>query len=165
MLDGSTQKDVAYITHPIANFKLVGTKKGLEQVQFCSEIKSHSSSPIPDSLLNPVQQLTDYLNKKRTSFSVNLNPVGTSFQQKVWNMLLEIPYGKTWTYKELAHKLGDHNVIRAAASANGKNPLPIFIPCHRVIGSNGTLVGYAGGLPLKKSLLELESPYKQQSLF
>ena len=114
---------------------------------------------------NAIQQLESYFEGTRTSFDLKLAPEGTEFQKKVWRQLLEIPYGKTTSYQQMANKLGDPNVIRAAASANGKNPIAIVIPCHRVIGSDGSLTGYAGGLHRKKWLLEHESPAKQQSLF
>lgn len=94
-----------------------------------------------------------------------LNPKGTAFQQKVWQELLNIPYGKTMSYQELSIKLGDVKATRAVANANGKNPLWIVVPCHRVIGSDGSLTGYAGGLWRKKWLLDHENPVKQQSLF
>ena len=98
-------------------------------------------------------------------FSLKLNPQGTDFQKRVWQALLNVPYGKTNSYLELSKTLGDVKAIRAVAAANGKNPLWIVIPCHRIIGSDGSLTGYAGGLHRKKWLLEHESPVKQQSLF
>jgi methylated-DNA-[protein]-cysteine S-methyltransferase len=101
-------------------------------------------------------QLTDYFKGKRKVFNLPLEIAGTEFQKKVWDELLRIPYGETISYKELAIRLGDEKIIRAAAHANGVNPLPIVIPCHRVIGSNGSLVGYGGGLHIKAKLLELE---------
>ena len=100
----------------------------------------------------------------RKIFRLNLNPSGTDFQKHVWNELLHIPFGKTTTYLAMAKKLGDEKVIRAAANANGKNPIAIIIPCHRVIGSNGSLVGYAGGMERKRKLLELEQGVFQMSL-
>ena len=101
-------------------------------------------------------QLKEYFDRKRKNFKLPLEIIGTEFQKKVWNELLKINYGETITYKELAIRLGDLKSIRAAASANGANPLPIVIPCHRVIGSNGELVGYGGGLDVKEKLLQLE---------
>jgi len=101
-------------------------------------------------------QLKEYFDRKRKNFKLPLEIIGTEFQKKVWNELLKINYGETITYKELAIRLGDLKSIRAAASANGANPLPIVIPCHRIIGSNGELVGYGGGLDLKEKLLQLE---------
>ena len=110
-------------------------------------------------------QLQEYFEGKRTDFDLKLNPKGTEFQQKVWKSLLDIPYGKTVSYMDQTKKLGDVKAIRAVASANGKNPLWIVVPCHRVIGTNGSLTGYAGGLSRKKWLLEHENPFTQQSLF
>lgn len=101
-------------------------------------------------------QLKEYFNGERKEFDLPLEIEGTDFNKKVWNELLKIPYGKTISYKELAIRLGDEKVIRAAAKANGDNTLPIVIPCHRVIGSDGSLVGYGGGLKIKEKLLELE---------
>lgn len=111
------------------------------------------------------KQFEEYFNGTRKTFDIPLSPEGTEFQKKVWTELLNIPYGETTTYQQMANKLGDPKVIRAAASANGKNPISIVIPCHRIIGSDGSLTGYAGGLHRKKWLLELESPSPQQSLF
>ncbi len=110
-------------------------------------------------------QLAEYFSGQRKTFDLNLKPHGTDFQQKVWNALLEIPFGKTVSYHHQAVKLGDVKSIRAVASANGKNPIAIIIPCHRVIGSDGTLTGYAGGLHRKQKLLELETGVKQSVLF
>lgn len=103
-----------------------------------------------------IKQLDEYLAGERTSFDIPLQMVGTDFQQSVWNALLTIPYGETWSYGELAKQLGDANAVRAVASANGANSIAVIIPCHRVIGSDGSLTGYAGGLPAKKKLLTLE---------
>ena len=102
------------------------------------------------------KQLREYFENKRKVFDLPLEIIGTDFQKKVWKELLKIPYGKTISYKELALRLGNLKTIRAAAKANGANPLPIIIPCHRVIGSDGKLVGYGGGLDVKGKLLELE---------
>lgn len=112
-----------------------------------------------------VEQLQQYFSKKRTSFDLQLAPQGTQFQQKVWKELERIPFGRTTSYQQMAHQLGDPKVIRAAAAANGKNPISIVIPCHRVIGSDGSLTGYAGGLHRKKWLLAHESPVTQGELF
>jgi methylated-DNA-[protein]-cysteine S-methyltransferase len=103
-----------------------------------------------------LEQLQEYFEKTRTCFDIPLMTVGTEFQKKVWDELLQIPFGKTMTYMELSRKLGDEKAIRAVASANGANAISILIPCHRIIGSKGELTGYAGGLQSKKRLLELE---------
>jgi methylated-DNA-[protein]-cysteine S-methyltransferase len=110
----------------------------------------------PGCLTECKKQLQDYFNGQRLQFDLPLSPAGTPFQNKVWNALQQIPFGETISYLELARRLGDPKVIRAAGTANGKNPIAIIIPCHRVIGSNGDLVGYAGGLENKKWLLEHE---------
>ena len=111
------------------------------------------------------QELNDYFKEGKWAFDVNLNPEGTDFQRKVWGELKKIPFGKTISYLKLAQDLGDEKSIRAAASANGKNPICILIPCHRVIGKDGSLTGYAGGLHRKKFLLELEKGIKSMELF
>ena len=105
------------------------------------------------------RQLDEYFSGKRKVFDLPLDQSGTDFQKRVWNELMNIPYGKTISYLELAQRLGDVKSIRAAASANGKNNLVIVVPCHRVIGSNGSLTGYGGGLPRKKWLLEHENKF------
>ena len=101
-------------------------------------------------------QLTEYFDGRRRAFELPLAPAGTPFQMRVWNALLDIPYGETISYGELAARIGDRSASRAVGLANGSNPLPIVIPCHRVIGSNGKLTGYGGGLPIKERLLALE---------
>ena len=106
------------------------------------------------------QQLTEYLAGKREQFDVPILLEGTPFQKSVWNELTQIPFGKTETYLGLSRKLNNENGIRAVASANGANAISIFVPCHRIIGTDGKLVGYAGGLPAKKKLLQLEGSLK-----
>ncbi len=101
-------------------------------------------------------QLQEYFSGKRKLFDLPLSPQGTEFQQRVWNALQEIPYGKTCSYKDIAKNIGNIKACRAVGMANNKNPLPIFIPCHRVVGANGKLVGYGGGLDIKEKLLEIE---------
>ncbi len=117
---------------------------------------------------NTVHQLEEYFAKQRTAFDIPLKLVGTPFQQKVWQQLIKIPYGKTCSYLDLSIALGNEKAIRAVATANGANAISIIVPCHRVIGTNGKLVGYAGGLAAKSKLLSLEGANagtKQQSLF
>jgi methylated-DNA-[protein]-cysteine S-methyltransferase len=121
-----------------------------------SSINLDGTEYIPPCLESCKNQLLEYFSGSRQQFDLPLAPSGTPFQQKVWEQLRLIPYGNTISYLDLAKRLGDPKVIRAAASANGKNPIAIIIPCHRVIGSNGDLTGYAGGLGNKKWLLELE---------
>lgn len=112
-----------------------------------------------------IHQLDHYFLTGKWSFDVKLNPQGTAFQLSVWEELKKIPFGKTISYLDLAKKLGDEKTIRAAASANGKNPISILIPCHRVVGKDGSLTGYAGGLHRKKFLLELEKGIESMELF
>ena len=112
---------------------------------------------ISDTNQRAIEQLDEYLAGERTAFDIALEMVGTDFQQSVWNALVTIPYGETWSYADLAKQLGDANAVRAVASANGANAIAVIIPCHRVIGSDGSLTGYAGGLPAKKKLLTLEN--------
>lgn len=106
-------------------------------------------------------QLAEYFEGKRKEFDLPLNPEGTEFQKKVWNALLAIPYGETKSYKEIAEAVGDEKASRAVGMANNKNPIPIIIPCHRVVGADGTLTGYAGGLDVKKKLLDLEKKFRE----
>ncbi|MBN8703299.1 MAG: methylated-DNA--[protein]-cysteine S-methyltransferase [Bacteroidetes bacterium] len=112
-----------------------------------------------------ILQLEEYFTKKRNSFTLPINPYGTDFQKKVWKALLDIPFGYTYSYLKLAQKLGDSNLTRAVGNANGKNPIPIIIPCHRVIGENGDLTGYSMGLDRKKWLLDFESSIRFPKLF
>ncbi|SHG78162.1 methylated-DNA--[protein]-cysteine S-methyltransferase [Flagellimonas flava] len=155
--------EVAYLQTPIGTSKFVGDNNGLSEVSVLSE--KIPIGTIPEALKDAVYQFSEYFDGKRKVFDLKLNPSGTDFQKKVWAKLLEIPFGKTVSYMELSKQLGDPKAIRAVAAANGKNPLWIIVPCHRVIGSDGSLTGYAGGLHRKKWLLEHESPSQQQSLF
>lgn len=144
--------------------EITGDENGVSKIHVFDEEKKVSKK-IPIHLQEAIHQLQDYFEGKRTQFDFKLNPQGTEFQQKVWHELQNIPFGKTMSYQELAIKLGDIKAIRAVANANGKNPLWIVVPCHRIIGSDGSLTGYAGGLWRKKWLLDHENPVKQQSLF
>jgi len=153
----------AFINSPLGIIKIQGDENGISIISVLSE--GELSTKIPNELQEAVSQLQEYFDGKRKDFDFKLNPKGTYFQQKVWQELLNIPYGKTISYLDLSKKLGDVKAIRAVASANGKNPLWIVVPCHRVIGTDGSLTGYAGGLWRKKWLLEHETPSNQQSLF
>ena len=119
------------------------------------------SSPVIETCKT---QLEEYLNGHRKTFDLSLNLVGTPFQVSVWNQLQKIPFGETRTYLQLSKDLGNELAIRAVSSANGANAISIIVPCHRVIGSNGDLVGYAGGLPVKKKLLKLENSLDSSQL-
>lgn len=152
---------VTHYPSPLGTLEITGDETGISKVIFSNdETSTHSSSPILDKC---VKQLDEYFKNERTEFDLPLNPVGTDFQKTVWKELQHISFGKTISYMDLAKRLGDPKVIRAAGTANGKNPIAIIIPCHRVIGSDGSLTGYAGGLKRKQWLLEHESD--QKSLF
>lgn len=155
--------ETAYIKTPLGIASITGDESGISVISISDE--GQISTKIPVLLKEAVAQLNDYFEGNRINFTFKLNPSGTEFQQKVWQGLLEIPFGKTVSYMDLSKKLGDVKAIRAVASANGKNPIWIVIPCHRVIGTDGSLTGYAGGLWRKKWLLEHENPTTQQSLF
>ena len=155
--------ETVFIQTPLGIAKIEGDENGISIISVTQE--GDLSSEIPKNLKNSVTQLNEYFEGKREEFTFKLNPKGTEFQQKVWQELLNIPFGKTMSYLDLSKKLGDVKAIRAVASANGKNPLWIVVPCHRVIGTDGSLTGYAGGLWRKKWLLEHENPTNQKTLF
>jgi methylated-DNA-[protein]-cysteine S-methyltransferase len=148
-----------YLETPVGELELAANEDSLASVLFFktkrSELlrKEEQSNPL---LKEAAKQLLAYFKGQLRQFDLPLLPGGTDFQSRVWKELCNIPYGKTISYLDLAKKLGDEKCIRAAASANGKNPLSIVVPCHRVIGTNGKLVGYGGDLWRKQFLLELE---------
>lgn len=153
-----------YYKTPIGIAKIEGNNDGITAITVVNE-EIESSLDIPICLQDCVQQLKEYFTGNLKTFNLKLNPQGTEFQKKVWEALLNVPFGKTRTYLEQSKVLGNVKAIRAVAGANGKNPIWIVIPCHRIIGSDGSLTGYAGGLWRKKWLLEHENPTTQQSLF
>jgi methylated-DNA-[protein]-cysteine S-methyltransferase len=153
---------------PIGDLRIVARGGALTAIEFSPFRSPVAGEPLgsredDDPLLRrTVDQLAAYFAGDLTEFDLPLNPRGSDFQRAVWEQLLKIGYGETASYGEIAHRLGKTNVAsRAVGLANGRNPIPIVIPCHRVIGANGTLTGYAGGLPRKQQLLELE----QHALF
>lgn len=152
------------IETPLGNATIIGDSNGIASVSI-TNTRNEISEHIPENLLDCVTQLKSYFSEDLKQFNLKLNPSGTAFQKKVWQQLQQIPFGKTCSYLDLSKQLGDQKAIRAVANANGKNPLWIIVPCHRVIGSNGSLTGYAGGLHRKQWLINHESEYKQQSLF
>ncbi|WP_299005629.1 methylated-DNA--[protein]-cysteine S-methyltransferase [uncultured Tenacibaculum sp.] len=157
-----------YYKTPIGIAKIDGDENGVQSISVLDEDTLATVSfpkETPNCLQECVTQLDEYFAGTRTAFNLQLNPQGTNFQQSVWEELLNIPFGRTRTYLEQTKQLGDVKAIRAVASANGKNPIWIVIPCHRVVGSDGSLTGYAGGVWRKKWLLEHESGAKQQTLF
>jgi methylated-DNA-[protein]-cysteine S-methyltransferase len=152
-----------YFLAPIGLLEISGTEKGIASIAFVANVDNVIENP--PCLRECVSQLNDYFNGKRKFFNLDLDIEGTEFQKKVWNELLKIPFGKTVSYNDIAKKLGDKEAVRAVGHANGKNPVAIIIPCHRVIGSDGKLVGYAGGLWRKKWLLNFENKDVQGELF
>lgn len=156
----------SYFDSPLGEIEIASSETALLSLQFTQvRNKKLEKQPELNSPLNEKvkQQLSQYFSKELKTFDFPIQPAGTDFQKSVWNELLKIPYGSTMSYLSLAKKLGDENAIRAIAAANGKNPIAIIIPCHRVIGSDGKLVGYSGDLWRKKWLIEHES--FQESLF
>lgn len=156
--------ETCIINSPLGFTKIVGDVDGITQVTVLNS-QEKETDIIPVELEDCAIQLKEYFEGIRTQFNLKLNAEGTDFQKRVWAALEQIPHGKTTSYLELSKTLGDVKAIRAVANANGKNPLWIIVPCHRIIGSNGSLTGYAGGLHRKQWLINHESPYKQQSLF
>jgi methylated-DNA-[protein]-cysteine S-methyltransferase len=151
-----------YYQSPVGNLKLVASQNGLTAVLW----RNDNDNELPFSLatedfqniniIKAKKQLTDYFAGKRTQFDIKLDLNGTDFQKNVWQQLLKIKFGQTQSYKDIALILKNKNACRAVGAANSKNPVPIIVPCHRVIGSNGTLTGFSGGLNTKSWLLDFE---------
>ena len=150
------------IDSPVGLLKLVAHDQALVAVLWENESPNRvrGATLIEDQnhpvLLNTQQQLTEYFNQTRTIFDLALDFQGTDFQKKVWQALLTIPFGETRSYKQIAEQIGNVKAVRAVGAANGKNPISIIAPCHRVVGANGKLVGFAGGLENKEILLKIE---------
>lgn len=146
----------------ICPFLAVGDENGLNSLIFIDKDAKTNSTIDPLWIKNDLffedvkKQIIQYIDHKRKKFDLKLDPKGTEFQKKVWRALSTIPYGEYRSYSEIACQIGNDKAVRAVGMANSKNPLPLIIPCHRVIGKNGKLVGYAGGLRIKKTLLKLE---------
>lgn len=150
----SSEKFIQYLSSPIGVLRIVATTEGIIEVIFVEQqTDEENPSPITQEC---VQELQEYFNGHRKTFTSQLNPEGTAFQQKVWQLLHAIPFGQTATYLQQSERLGNVKAIRAVGNANGKNPIAIIVPCHRVIGTNGKLIGYAGGAWRKQWLLEHE---------
>ena len=148
---------------PIGTLRLVGDEQGLDRVDLpnAAALEPDASwqrvrRTLPTPLRTTKRQLAEYFNGTRRDFDLPLSADGTAFQHRVWNELCRIPYGETISYGELARRIGKPTASRAVGAANGRNPLAIVVPCHRVIGADSTLTGYGGGLPVKKALLALE---------
>ena len=148
----------AYYHSPVGLLKISGTENYISEVSFHdnSEKTGGNKKNLPPLIIQCLEQLIQYFNGERRFFDLPLNQEGTTFQKQVWNELTSIPFGRTISYLELAIKSGDPKATRAVASANGRNNIAIIVPCHRVIGSDKSLVGYGGGLWRKKWLLEHE---------
>ncbi len=154
--------DTVFIQSPLGLTRITGDEAGVRVIS-CVDVSADDSKPdaIPDAPISePVRQaaiqLMEYFAGTRQSFDFLMNPVGTPFQQTVWQALLHVPFGTTLSYMTLTRQLGSEKAIRAVAAANGRNPLWIVVPCHRIIGSDGSLTGYAGGLWRKQWLLQHE---------
>jgi len=154
---------------PIGTLLLVADAQGLREVWF--ETGKHRKAPDPSwkqdaaKLAFARRQLEEYFAGTRQHFDLPMHPLGTTFQVTVWQALADIPYGSTISYGELARRIGQPLAVRAVGAANGRNPLPIVLPCHRVIGANGSLTGFGGGLPTKRFLLEMEDQVARGDLF
>lgn len=140
---------ISFLDTPIGKLKIVGDELAIKLVAFTDEEERSTDGKVPVVVRNCKFQLKEYFEGKRKEFDLPLDPNGTEFQKEVWQELLQIPFGRTSTYAKQAIKLGDLKKNRAVGTANGKNPIAIIIPCHRIIGSDGSLTGYAGGLERK----------------
>jgi methylated-DNA-[protein]-cysteine S-methyltransferase len=151
-------KNIFFYDTKIGKIAIIDNGKEITNIEIAEDKYSDDFILLETELINNAgKQLLDYLDGFRATFDLPLNPNGTVFQKKVWNALCNIPYGETRSYKQVAEAVGNNKASRAVGMANNKNPIMIVIPCHRVIGSNGSLVGYAGGLDIKEKLLFLEN--------
>lgn len=148
---------------PIGLLEIRGSEKGIASVSYNASVEAAIENPA--CLRDCVSQLHEFFSGKRKSFELTFDLEGSEFQKKVWGEIVKTPYGKTKTYNDIAKKLGDKDAVRAVGHAVGKNPLAVIIPCHRIIGSDGKLIGYAGGLWRKKWLLGFEYKDTQGELF
>jgi methylated-DNA-[protein]-cysteine S-methyltransferase len=148
---------------PIGRISMVSDETSLKSVTFSDE-QGEESENVPSILLQSSVQLKEYFEGTRSEFDLKLDPDGTGFQKKVWQKLLQVPYGKTKSYGEIALELGSSLNTRAVGTANGKNPVSIIVPCHRIIGHDGKLVGYAGGLERKRWLLLHEATHTKNDM-
>lgn len=162
------QTAITFLETPIGVLKIIGDEKAIKWVGFTEEGIRSTDGKVPNVVRKAKHQLKEYFEGKRKVFDIAVAPEGTHFQKTVWKELEDIPFGITSTYAKQAKKLGDLKKIRAVGGANSKNPIAIIIPCHRIIGSNGNLTGYAGGIERKKWLLKHECSlpgYSQLQLF
>jgi methylated-DNA-[protein]-cysteine S-methyltransferase len=170
--DRTARLVTAVVASPIGALRLVASDAGLREILFADV--SGAAAPAPDGatsvtagehpvLARAADELAEYFAGTRDAFTVPLDPVGTAFQRAVWDALSRIPYGETITYGEQARRLGDPRKARAVGAANGRNPLPIVVPCHRVVGADGSLTGFAAGVETKRWLLRHENRRAQRS--
>ena len=152
-----------FIQSPVGILEIAGSADGIRSILFINE--AIEPTEVPPALQDCVNQLNEYFTRTRKQFDLVLDPVGTDFQLKVWEKLQTIPFGKTISYLDLARLTGSETNTRAVGNANGKNKINIVVPCHRVIGSNGKLTGYGGGLWRKEILLKLEMGKSMPGLF
>jgi len=146
-----------YLDTPIGTLRLLSNGAQLVNIEFAGQYNATDAVENSDTVLAAcAAQLTAYFAGKRRHFDLPLAPRGTPFQLSVWSALAKIPYGELRSYRDIARSIGNSAAVRAVGAANGRNPLPIVVPCHRVIGSNGALTGFAGGLEVKRFLLDLE---------
>lgn len=159
-----------YSDTPIGTLTLAADADGLRHIEFPDNRHPVSregwipgaSGAAADVLHATREQLREYFAGTRQVFDLPLRPLGTAFQMEVWRTLATIPWGATWSYRDLARTIGKPDAVRAVGAANGRNPLPIVLPCHRVIGADGSLTGFGGGLPIKAALLRLEGALPEQ---
>ena len=149
------QTYTTFYASPVGWLKIRGAAGGIEAIEFVDE-EVQAGGEVPECLQECVQQLQEYFEGRRRTFSLRLRPAGTEFQKRVWQALRAIPFGRTASYQDIATEVGNPKAVRAVGLANGRNPIPIVIPCHRVIGKNGALVGFGGGLWRKEFLLQHE---------
>jgi len=156
---------VSYFDSPVGPLEIISSKNSIVSLSFSNSTSINSKENLPRVHQDCLEQLQDYFSGQLKSFKLALNPSGTDFQKRVWNALSEIPYGTTTSYGALSELLGNSAAIRAVASAIGGNKIAIIIPCHRVIGSDGSMTGFAGGIPKKEWLLQHEGALSQLRLF
>lgn len=154
-----------YFDSPIGALLVAGDGTSIIQTHFAGAEPKPEWVRDDEAFRDAIIQLREYFEGKRTAFELRLLPRGTEFQQSVWRALLAIPYGETTTYSAIAYQIGKPAAVRAVGGANGANPIPIVIPCHRVIGASGSLTGFGGGLDVKRQLLTMEARVAGRTLF
>jgi methylated-DNA-[protein]-cysteine S-methyltransferase len=147
-----------YLVSTFGTLEIIADQGGLTAIRFVQDTPADTHPSVHTR--QAVQQLEEYFAGQRVKFKLTLNPTGTTFQQQVWQQLLKVSYGQTCSYADIARGIDNPKAVRAVGAANGRNPLTIVVPCHRVIGSNGTLTGYAWGTDIKAGLLQLEQGNK-----